>query len=229
MKDTKRARRNRSLRLLQLTLVGQHVLVLIGCTLQQQTVSAFFTGISSAHLYHNHRRSAARIRIGKQLLAAPTSKSNSTSDEDEAVVSVNDKSGTIPKANEDETTLLLLPQLTISYDDLRPPTFNLRKESLLFDENAATRQNNNVRRLWLACQKHLPHVVHGTRVDDEKQQPEPLDAIYNMLFVRIPAIVAGLVYCYNLSTGHPLVVDLGDGAFEMNPVLVVAALYILLR
>lgn len=124
--------------------------------------------------------------------------------------------------SDDETSTV---RTRLLYHDLQPPAFNLRKESLLFDENATTRQNNNVRRLWLACRQHLPRVVHGAR---EGFEPEPLSALYNMITVRIPAIVAGLVYYYNLFVGHPLIVDFGDGAFEIHPVIVASVLYMLL-
>lgn len=114
---------------------------------------------------------------------------------------------------------------SVPYDDLQPPLYNLRKESLLFDENAATRKNNNAVKLWSFCKKNLPRVVHGAR---EGIGPEPIGALYNMLFVRLPAIAAGIVYAFNLSTGHPLIVDLGDGGFEMSPLVVGFVLYILL-
>ena len=111
--------------------------------------------------------------------------------------------------------------------DLQPPYFNLRKESLLFDENAATHKNNNVRRLWESCQTNLPQIIHGARRDNTTI--DPLGAIYNMIFVRIPIIVAGLFYLKNELTGYPLIVDFGDGAFEMPPLVVAGIVYVLLR
>jgi hypothetical protein len=174
------------------------VTLLIGCTLLREAL-AFNTGASSS-LFIRSDQVVARVRIGQAVLF------NSKNDEDEL-----------------ESVETIRGQ--DNFDDLQPPPFNLRKESLLFDENATTRQDSNVRRLWLACQQNLPQIVHGTR---EGIDPEPLGALYNVMFVRIPAIVAGIVYCYNFCTGHPLIVDVGDGAFEMQPIIVVGVLYVLL-
>jgi hypothetical protein len=175
--------------------------LLLGCTLLREAL-AFNTGASLSQ-YLRSDQVVARVRIGQAILF------NSKKNEEDERDSVETIRG------QDERNL----------DDLQPPPFNLRKESLLFDENATTRQDSNVRRLWLACQQNLPQIVHGSR---EGIDPEPLGALYNVMFVRIPAIVAGIVYCYNFSTGHPLIVDLGDGAFEMHPIIVVGALYVLL-
>jgi hypothetical protein len=167
-----------------------------------------FTGPASSR-YLAARDSSAMAVMIRQTTPLFTSSKN----EEEAPCEQEVKGGGEDEASGPETSLT------------KPTVFNLRKESLLFDENAATRQNNNVRRLWLACQKHLPRVVHGKR---EGIEPEPLGALYNMLCVRIPAIVAGMVYGFNVSTGHPLIVDLGDGAFEMHPIIVATVLYVLL-
>jgi len=117
------------------------------------------------------------------------------------------------------------------YSDLQPPVFNLRRESLLFDENATTLQDNNVQRLWDACYRNLPYVVHGAR-PERNGVTDPLAALYNMIFVRLPVLGAGLIYAYNQASGHPLIVDLGivgDGAFELSPLLVALLLWIILR
>jgi len=131
-------------------------------------------------------------------------------------------------------------------DDLEHPLFNLRKESLLFDDTATTKRSNNIRRLWIFCKEHLPRVVHGApttatvRSGDSKSAEDaaaaaaaivdnnPMGALLNMAFIRIPAIAAGLLYALNVSHGHPLVVDLGNGPFAMNPAIVGAVLYLLL-
>ena len=185
-----------------------------------------FTGPASSR-YLAARDSSAMAVMIRQTTPLFTSSKN----EEEAPCEQEVKGGGEDEASGPETSLtkptaFTLRKESLQFDNnLMPPVFNLRKESLLFDENAATRQNNNVRRLWLACQKPLPRVVHGKR---EGIEPEPLGALYNMLCVRIPAIVAGMVYGFNVSTGHPLIVDLGDGAFEMHPIIVAAVLYVLL-
>jgi hypothetical protein len=110
---------------------------------------------------------------------------------------------------------------------LWPPAFNLRKESILFGENPTTQRDNNVSRLWRFCRQQLPYVMTGARTaccDDN-----PIGALYNMLLVRIPCIAAGLVYSKNMIEGHPLIVDVGSGPFEMNPLIVFGVLYFILR
>jgi len=118
--------------------------------------------------------------------------------------------------------------------------FNLRKESLLFDDNATTRQDNNVQRFWNVCQSRLPYVVHGSSSSRSSKNSntaiDPVAALYNMVFVRLPVIAAGVVYWYNLIiAGHPLIVDLGivvgdnNGALEVPPLLVGCVLWIILR
>jgi hypothetical protein len=144
---------------------------------------------------------------------------------------------------QEQETLLSL------YEDLQPPAFNLRRESLLFDDRAATRKRNNVRRFWNFCTANLPGIVHGVRmnqntppasppaatkgipsdtVETQQHVPEPIAAIYNMVLVRIPVLGAGLVYGFNLSTGHPLILDFGHVPFEVPPLIVAAVLYLIL-
>jgi len=113
-------------------------------------------------------------------------------------------------------------------DSLRPPAFNLRKESLLFDERSTTKKKNNVLRFWQFCKQRLPRLVHGARTATSADD-NPMAALYNMAFVRLPTILAGIIYTCNLANGHPLILDFGDGPLEMNPLLVAAVLYILLR
>ena len=111
---------------------------------------------------------------------------------------------------------------------LTRPFINLRPESLLFSENPATAANNTVLTLWNACKRRLPIIVTGAHFPDTADD-NPLAGLYNMMLIRIPTIVAGIVYIQNLVQGHPLVVDFGDGPFEMSPVVVAATLYWILR
>jgi hypothetical protein len=115
---------------------------------------------------------------------------------------------------------------------LWPPAFNLRKESILFGENPATQRDNNVSRLWRFCKQQLPDVVTGGAYRTTSNQTcddNPIGGLYNMLLVRIPCITAGLVYSKNVIEGHPLIVDVGSGPFEMNPLIVFGVLYYILR
>jgi hypothetical protein len=112
--------------------------------------------------------------------------------------------------------------------DLMFPPINIRKESILFGENPATRNNNNSLRLWKTLKERLPFVVTGARTPTTADN-NPIGAIYNIVFVRLPVIVAGLVYGKNLAEGHPLIVDVGDGPFTVNSLIVLAVFFVILR
>jgi hypothetical protein len=173
--------------------------------------------------------------------------------------------------------------------DLQPPLYNLRKESLLFDETSATLYNNNMVRFWIVCQTYLPRIIHGARrkrsrkiSHDTKQKvssidhkqtnqinqayytttppttttssqntdissnnqnemnhrhheedinDHPIAYLYNMFFVRIPIILTGIFYLYQLLyQGHPLICDFGfyGGPFEVPPLIVLGILYLIL-
>jgi len=127
----------------------------------------------------------------------------------------------------------------IDQDLLRPP-INIRKESILFGDNPATAQNNNIRRLWKILRDNLPYVFTGVSSVSESQysnqssnfiDKNPVGAIYNVIFVRLPTILAGVFYVKNLLQGHPLYLDIGfgSGPSEINPLFVLAVLYVILR
>ena len=112
---------------------------------------------------------------------------------------------------------------------VRPP-INIRKESILFGNDPATAENNNISRLWQTLKQNLPYVFTGvpknevSAVDDN-----PIAAIYNMVFVRFPSVLAAIVYSKNLITGHPLYCDVGAGPFEIPPLFVYGVLLVILR
>jgi hypothetical protein len=56
----------------------------------------------------------------------------------------------------------------------------------------------------------------------------PVGALYNILFVRLPVIGMGLVYSKNLNDGHPFIIDYGDGPVEFPPLAVLLVLAIIL-
>lgn len=115
------------------------------------------------------------------------------------------------------------------YDgNVLPPALNLRKESILFSEQPATRSNNNTLRFWRLLKTRLPFALTGARTP-ETADDNPIGGIYNMLFVRLPTIGSGIVYGKNLIEGHGLVVDFGDGPTEVSPLLVFGVLYAILR
>eukprot|EP00977_Amphora_coffeiformis_P021044 scaffold8752_cov160-Amphora_coffeaeformis.AAC.4 len=113
---------------------------------------------------------------------------------------------------------------------LLPPTINIRKESILFGDNPATRKDSNSLRAWRATKKYLPFVFTGARTPTTADD-NPIAGFYNMIFVRLPTIAAGIVYSKNALTGHPLVIDVGfgSGPTEVNPLIVAMALFVILR
>jgi hypothetical protein len=120
-------------------------------------------------------------------------------------------------------------------DDLTPPPVNFARNSILFSDNPSTRRRNNpVLDVWRFCRTYLPAVVTGAWPwrDGDRMDGEPVASLYNMAFVRIPAVCVGVVYWKNLLLdGHDLVMDfglIGDGPQVMNPILVMVVLCFIL-
>ena len=130
--------------------------------------------------------------------------------------------------NQDDEAFILQNDIDQLDADLMPPPINIRKESILFGENPATMDNNNILRLWKTLKDRLPFVVTGAR-SATTADDNPIGAIYNIVFVRLPVIAAGLLYGKNLVEGHPLVIDIGEGPFIVNPLAVLAVLFVILR
>lgn len=122
------------------------------------------------------------------------------------------------------------------------PPFSFRRKSLLFSENdesvplsllspnVEAKSSTAFLSLWRGAKSTLPPLVTGaweSRGDDFGDNNSG-GSVYNLIFVRIPAIAAGLIYGKNLVMGHPLVMDFGHGPFEMNPLVVAGLLWILL-
>mmetsp|Transcript_24947 Transcript_24947/g.61373 ORF Transcript_24947/g.61373 Transcript_24947/m.61373 type:complete len:192 (-) Transcript_24947:395-970(-) len=112
-------------------------------------------------------------------------------------------------------------------DDLTPPPINLKRESILFSPNPSTKGDNEVLDLWITCKERLPAVITGawpwrpTQVADA----DPMGALYNIAFVRMPVIGVGIGYIQQaLIQGHPLMVDVGQGPFEISPLIVLSVL-----
>lgn len=115
-------------------------------------------------------------------------------------------------------------------DDLTPPPINWARDSILFSENPATKRNNAAVEVWKMCRQYLPPIFTGTWPwrDVNITERNPLGALYNMIVVRIPTIGIGMVYIKNLVEDHPLIMDFGQGAFEMSPIAVFAVLALIL-
>lgn len=112
-------------------------------------------------------------------------------------------------------------------NDLTPPLINWRRESILFGDRPATQKNNNALRLWRKVKSSLPPVVTGA-YKKTTADANPMGALFNMLFIRIPILAAGILYVVNLATGHPLIMDVGYGPFEVSPIIVGGVLYLML-
>ena len=115
-------------------------------------------------------------------------------------------------------------------DDLTPPPINIARNSILFSENPATKRNNAFSQLWKMCLRNLPPIFTGAWPwrDASITERNPVGALYNMMLVRIPTVGIGAVYAKNLWEGHPLIMDFGQGAFEMSPVVVLSVLALIL-
>lgn len=115
-------------------------------------------------------------------------------------------------------------------DDLTPPPVNFARDSILFSENPATRKNNAMTMAWTWCSSNLPPILTGCWPWRKTTRPsqDPFGALYNMCLVRIPTIAIGCVYLRNLLEDHPLIMDLGQGAFEMSPIVVLTVLAFIL-
>lgn len=114
--------------------------------------------------------------------------------------------------------------------DLLPPTVNFSRDSVLFSENPSTQRNNPLLTFWRRVKKIVPPVVTGAWPwrDPYLAETDPMSAFYNICFVRLPIIAMGMIYTKNLVSGQPLIMDVGDGPFEMSPVFVYLVLAIVL-
>lgn len=150
-------------------------------------------------------------------------KSQSSSDE-----STNTNNDNVEGGDEDETMTLSPADARLS--DLLPPTVNFSRDSVLFSENPSTQRNNELLTIWRKIKQFVPPIITGAWSwrDPYLADENPMAAFYNIGFVRLPIIIAGCVYTKNLLTGHPLIMDYGDGPFEMNPIIVYLILAIVL-
>lgn len=113
-------------------------------------------------------------------------------------------------------------------DDLKPPSVSFARNSILFGENPPTQQNNGPLWLWRGAKSSLPPFVTGAW-DEGKGDAKPAEHLYNLLFVHLPTVFMGMLYIKNLSVGHPLVMNYGNGFFEVPSLLVCCVLLVILR
>lgn len=84
---------------------------------------------------------------------------------------------------------------------------------------------------WATIKKYVPPVITGSwDPDDAERNKRPGEAIYNMVFIRIPVIAAGIWFAQFVSSGHHLVMDfgLGSGPVEVSPFIVAGVVALML-
>ena len=128
-------------------------------------------------------------------------------------------------------------------EELAPPVFSLRRKSLLFNDSSPDGLGGNDRlltsdlgkevgsitlTLWSRAKSVLPPLLTGAS-EATSGDKDALGSLYNLLFVRTPTFFLGIGYLVNLVQGHPLIMDFGTGAFEVSPIVVLAALWAILR
>lgn len=118
----------------------------------------------------------------------------------------------------------------IELDELSPPSISFSKRSILFDENAPTEKNNLPLLLWQETKAILPNFVTGAYGESDGDR-DPVEYLYNLLFVRIPVVLMGIVYVNNLLHGHGLYMNFGHGTtpFEVPFIIVFGVIYVILR
>lgn len=83
--------------------------------------------------------------------------------------------------------------------------------------------------VWKSVKNTLPPIVTGA-YEGSIGDAAPAEALYNLVFVRLPTVATGALYFARLSSGEPeIVMDLGLGQFEMSPILVVFIMWLILR
>ena len=105
-------------------------------------------------------------------------------------------------------------------DELARPRVSLSRSSVLFDDSAQTQANNQMLDIWRESKALLPAIVTGAW-DKHAGDARPFEHLYNLVFVRLPTILAGLVYTKNLFEGHPLIISFGDSSNREVPELIV--------
>ena len=116
-----------------------------------------------------------------------------------------------------------------SLDDLEPPEINFVRNSILFDENPQTKRNNIILNVWKSTRRNVPKFITGAWYDDRTLDDNPMGALYNMAFVRLPILLAYTGYLKNtFLDNHPIFIDFGNGPFLFHPIAATALLILML-
>ena len=115
-------------------------------------------------------------------------------------------------------------------DELSPPSISFTKNSILFGEDPPTEANNVPLLLWQETKTVLPNFITGAWNEKDGDR-DPVEYLYNLVFVRLPVVLMGVVYLNNLLHGHGLYMNFGHGSapFEVPAVIVFGVIYVILR
>eukprot|EP00804_Cyclotella_cryptica_P004808 CCRYP_004894-RA/>CCRYP_004894-RA protein AED:0.16 eAED:0.16 QI:0/-1/0/1/-1/1/1/0/177 len=114
-------------------------------------------------------------------------------------------------------------------DELSPPSIAFTRNSILFGDDPPTQKRNGPLVIWQQTKSLLPKFVTGAW-ENGKGDRDPLEHLYNLVFVRIPVVLMGMVYVNNLIHGHPLLMNFGGGTvFEIPAIIVLGIIYVILR
>lgn len=114
-------------------------------------------------------------------------------------------------------------------DELSPPSISFSRNSILFGDDPPTQKSNGPLVLWQRTKSVLPKFVTGAW-EEGKGDRDPVEHIYNLVFVRIPVVLMGIVYVNNVIHGHPLLMNFGGGTiYEVPAIIVFGIIYVILR
>jgi hypothetical protein len=190
------------------------------------------SAIAQGLVFHRQASSPALLWTSSRVQSSTTKLKSLMDEEEEEEAFTLDRTRSSSKSSTTTTTTTTTEANYI--DDLTPPPINLARDSILFSENPSTQRNNNsALDAWKFCKSNLPAVFTGAWPWRENEQKtlanhNPVGGLYNMAFVRLPVIAIVLLYSRNLVEGHPLIMDIGDGPFEMNPLIVYSVLALIL-
>jgi hypothetical protein len=142
-----------------------------------------------------------------------------------------ERSNDIPvNSDTPETEEETLSEADARLSDILPPAVSFSRNSILFSERPVTQRNNEILTFWRGMKSIVPPIFTGAWPwrDPFLADENPVGALYNILFVRLPVIGMGLVYSKNLNDGHPFIIDYGDGPVEVPPLAVLLVFAIIL-
>mmetsp|Transcript_15990 Transcript_15990/g.34541 ORF Transcript_15990/g.34541 Transcript_15990/m.34541 type:complete len:221 (+) Transcript_15990:139-801(+) len=220
--------------MLRMSLLLLLVTLLPALTLAFQSHDALYRKHHRLHHHHHHHHHRHRQ---PNLLTRIQSVSNN--DNGETNNDNDNDNKPLNSINNDEkyNSELLL-------DELTPPSVSFSRNSILFGDNPPTQRNNAPLRLWQGTKSLLPPIITGAWEDGDggtdddgngkgrrigKGDTKPVEHLYNLLFVRFPTVCCMVVYVRNILNGQPLVMDLGEGMFEVPPVIVFGVFLAILR